>query len=356
MNRTCPSCGGELKSQGIGFRCICCSASFSSAEELRPMRKPTGPGGARGDDVLITPKSDRGVDVFSANINSVLEITWSDGKYVHSGSGFLFTQDGYAITNTHVVTHENGKSCRQVNVHLCGEDTTADVVKLGDDRHGDGTGVDLALIKLARIPAKATVVQFEDFDNVRIGERVFVIGNSLGHGTCITAGIVSDRLRNVNGKMLMMTDCAINGGNSGGPIFNENGRVIAAVVSGISSAEGMNFAIPSTTILRFLQNVADVCLMQFIPDKPNPYEEPPTQYAGAYQGPQTPPISRNPPQPGGRFWGIGVQPPKETTSGGRFEGLRKTEKALAPCPRCDSDNTDVENGIFVCNDCDFEGA
>ena len=125
-------------------------------------------------------------------------------------------------------------------------------------RHDKSKGVDLAVIKLSRVPAGAKVVQFENCDNVRIGESVFVIGNSFGHGTCITAGTVSDRLRNVNGKMLMMTDCAINGGNSGGPIFNEKGLVIAAVVSGITSAEGMNFAIPSSTILRFLQNVPGV--------------------------------------------------------------------------------------------------
>ena len=168
----------------------------------------------------------------------------------------MISADGYAVTNTHVVTHENGASCQRVSVHLSGENTVADVIKLGDTRHGLGPGVDLALIKLARVPANAVPVRFANFDDVKNGERIFIIGNSLGYGNCITCGIVSDRLRNVNGKMLLMTDCAVNGGNSGGPMFNEDGLVIAAVVSSITEAKGMNFAIPSYTILEFLKGTA----------------------------------------------------------------------------------------------------
>ena len=354
MTELCTKCGGELKTDGAGVKCIFCGAKFASAEELRPKRITQPTPQASPTAVPTNQKSDHGVDVFDTNINGVLEITWRDDQYKHSGSGFLISPDGYAITNTHVVTHENGKSCKQVSVHICGENTTADVIKLGDNNHGDGNGVDLALIKLTRVPHNATVVKFENFSNVKNGERVFVIGNSLGHGTCITSGIVSDKTRNVNGKMLLMTDCAINGGNSGGPIFNEKGLVIGAVVSGITSAEGMNFAIPASTVIQFIQNVSTVSPMQQIPEKSNPYDDP-TPYAGEYKGPGTPPPSPIPSKPGGRFWGIGVEPPKQTIPGGRFEGLRKKEKALAPCPRCDSWNTIVENGIFVCLDCDYEG-
>ena len=255
MNRLCIYCAGELRENGNAYKCVSCG-SILTEDELRPKVRAAVKGYAA--ETPVTPKSEHGVDVFASNVNGVLEIAWSDSQYIHSGSGFLISSDGYAVTNTHVVTHEDGNSCNQVDVRICGETVTADVVKLGDDHHGEGRGVDLAVIKLSRVPAGAKVVRFENFDNVRIGESVFVIGNSLGHGTCITAGIVSDRLRNVNGKMLMMTDCAINGGNSGGPIFNEKGLVIAAVVSGITSAEGMNFAIPSNTIIRFLQNVPGV--------------------------------------------------------------------------------------------------
>ena len=206
------------------------------------------------EEPQVETKSNQGVNVFDDNINGVLEITWHDDQYIHSGSGFLVSDKGYAITNTHVVTHEDGRTCGTVDVRICGENVRADVIKLGDNLHGHGTGVDLAIIKLNRVPKNAKVVEIEDFDNVRIGEQVFVIGNSLGLGTCITSGIVSDKLRNVNGKMLMMTDCAVNGGNSGGPIFNAQGKVIGAIVAGIDSAEGMNFAIPSSTVVDFMNS------------------------------------------------------------------------------------------------------
>lgn len=170
-----------------------------------------------------------------------------------SGSGFLISRDGYCITNAHVVTSEDGRSCGTVNVKMAGEKVSAKVLVLGDKNHGLGRGVDLALIKLDRVPRGAKPLEFEDFGNVRIGESVYVIGNSLGYGTCISSGIVSDKERNVSGKSLLMTDCAVNAGNSGGPIFNQKGRVIGAIVSGITSAEGMNFAIPSATIRAFLQ-------------------------------------------------------------------------------------------------------
>ena len=238
----CKICGGACQSSRNGqYKCECCGNTFFY-EEPSSIQKS-----------MVKPLSDKGVDVYEKNINGVLEIKWSDRKYLHSGSGFLINYDGYCITNTHVVTSENGQSCGNVEVKISGETLSANVVALGDNKHGSGNGVDLALIKLSRVPFKANVVEFEDFKNVRIGESVYVIGNSLGYGTCMTSGIVSDKERNMSGKTLLMTDCAVNGGNSGGPIFNDRGRVIGAIVSGIDRAEGMNFAIPSSTVLDFIK-------------------------------------------------------------------------------------------------------
>lgn len=351
MPYACKHCGGDLKSDGKGLKCICCGSKFASEDELKPQGKKEiilpppkteqeAPKQEKGkkqgifskfnlgkkkDDSSIKEadpvkpvvqepssslnsvqseesndvaaaeqKSNQGVNVFEENQNGVLEITWSDEKYLHSGSGFLVSKRGYAITNTHVVTRESGESCGRVNVRLCGETFVADVIKLGDDKHGHGKGDDLALIKLSALPNNAKVVELEDFDNVKIGEQVFVIGNSLGLGTCITSGIVSDKLRNVGGKMLMMTDCAVNGGNSGGPIFNAQGRVIGAIVSGITEAEGMNFAIPSSTVKAFIASNR------------------PVDYSNVSQ------------------------------------------KSNDRCPRCQGTNTDVENNIHYCYDCDYE--
>ena len=246
MLKKCIACGAFLsrKIDGV-YYCDACGNEFTE-DDLNPSVKSeqTGRGGAPD-----------GSDVFSSAVNGILEITWFDTQYRHSGSGFLIDKNGYAITNTHVVTHNDGPSCGEVNAKIAGVTVKAKVIHLGDNMHGRGKGDDLALIKLERVPEGAHPLAFEDFENVRIGQKLFVIGNSLGYGTCITSGIVSDKLRNVNGKMLMMTDCAINGGNSGGPVFNDAGRVVAVVVSGIDSAEGMNFAIPSATVKVYLNSI-----------------------------------------------------------------------------------------------------
>ena len=247
----CNTCGGSTLFLGNDtYRCLYCGNEYNMHNST-----PTRVSKA---STVVAEKKDNGVDVFEMNVDGVLEIEWSDEQYRHSGSGFLISHDGYALTNTHVVTHEDGRSCGEVDVRIKGQQVRASVVKLGDNQHGNGNGIDLALIKLDRMPQNAKVLQFENFDNVRIGERVFVIGNSLGYGTCITNGIVSDRLREVDGQMLLMTDCAVNGGNSGGPIFNDKGRVIGVIVSGINGAEGMNFAIPSKDAMRFISNKVSI--------------------------------------------------------------------------------------------------
>lgn len=331
----CNVCNGECESIGGGkYKCRYCGSVIS--EDI----------GAKS----YASRRDGGAKVFEENINGILEITWEDEKYLHSGSGFLVDERGYAITNAHVVTHEDGSSCRTVSVKLCGKNLTATVEVLGDSRHASGNGVDLALIKLSALPQGAKPLVFEDFNRVRIGEQVFVVGNSLGYGTCITSGIVSDKARLVNGKMLLMTDCAVNGGNSGGPIFNAEGKVIGAIVSGIDNAEGMNFAIPASTVQEFLRQKSRASSM-----------------FGAYQFPQAGSYGR--PYSGSFERPTNIRPPKCPRCSGDSERNYKggfickkcgyewttVRKANAPCPDCNSKNTIVENGIFYCVDCGYEG-
>lgn len=289
INR-CKTCGGELVFVGDTYYCQYCEnaykgENFQDSEgnnQTRPAQNPT----------KLTENS--GVNVFEDNIDGILEITWSDEKCKYSGSGYIISPEGYAITNTHVVTHENGESCNRVTVRVKNTETSATVITLGDNRHGYGNGIDLALIKLNSVPAGVKVMKFASFSNVKNGEKVYVIGNSLGYGTCITSGIVSDRLRKVDGSNLLMTDCAVNGGNSGGPMFNEKGQVIGTIVSGIDGAEGMNFAIPCNDVVDFIGKSSS---------------------------------------------GIKVN---------------KCESTSARCPRCSSMSTDVINGIHYCYSCDYE--
>lgn len=248
MNK-CKVCGGSLADIGGGnYRCTCCRATFSASD--------FAPAAAKRSSATKQDNSS-GVDVFDNNIGGVLEISWVQGNVVHSGSGLIITPDGYAITNTHVVSFTDGRSCGSVNVKVCDENVKADVIRLGDDKHGDGNGVDLALIKLRKMPFNAKALTIADSDKVRNGENVYVIGNSLGYGTCITSGIVSDRARNHGGKVYVMHDCATNGGNSGGPLFNAQGNVIGVHVSSQTNngalAVGMKYAIPSRTAAEFIK-------------------------------------------------------------------------------------------------------
>lgn len=288
----CKTCGGVLVLIGNTYYCQYCENAYP-AQNTQDTDGNTQMTAAKTTTKL---SENSGVDVFEDNIDGVIEITWSDEKYKHSGSGYIITPDGYAITNTHVVTHENGESCNRVTVRIKNTETTANVITLGDSRHGLGNGIDLALIKLNSLPAGVKTMKFASFSTVKNGQRVYVIGNSLGYGTCITSGIVSDKLREVDGHNLLMTDCAVNGGNSGGPMFNEKGEVIGTIVSGITNAEGMNFAIPCDDVVAF--------------------------------------INRSAPS-------IQVKKLSTATPGPR-------------CPRCNSSETDVINNIRYCYTCDYE--
>ena len=240
--KKCKLCGGPCDSIGNGrYQCEYCGNTFSEEDFVQKVKQSL-----RSES---TKDSDMGANIFEKNVNGVLEITMACGR----ASGYLISADGYAITNSHAVSLNNGKSCGQCNVKVAGETVSAKVVAMGtEDNAKHCSNDDLALIKLLRVPFKATPLKFGDYEKVRTGERIFVIGNSLGAGTCITSGIISDK----NRRSQLMYDCATNPGNSGGPVFNSDGLVIGTHVAGTSpngvKAQGMNMAIPSNAVLDFL--------------------------------------------------------------------------------------------------------
>lgn len=251
----CTRCGGEAVSIGDGqYRCRYCRNVQSEAPtSYQPPVAPTVAATAPATQEVT--HRDEGADLYEKIIDGVLEIRCRFPKCISSGSGLLIDKErGYALTNTHVVT-DGCKTPSEISVNIAGETVPAEIVLLGDDRGGEGDGIDLALIKLARVPTKAVEIKFGDYSSVRIGERVYVVGNSLGYGICITSGIVSDKNRLVGGKRHIMTDCAVNTGNSGGPFFNANAQAIGVIVSSILSAEGMNFAIPADMAIEFVRRV-----------------------------------------------------------------------------------------------------
>lgn len=248
----CIHCGGSCAEIGNGkYECDFCGATFSKEELVPAVKKQSIP---------ETKNTDSGVDVFDKNINGILEIMAAGKGGSWAGSGYIVSENGFAITNAHVAADEDGQPCRKMVVRVCKQEIPATVVALADDKAGRGSGVDLAIIKLAKMPTEAIALSFETFSNVHSGEKVFVIGNSLGDGTCITSGIVSDKRRVLDGKELLMTDCAINGGNSGGPIFNEKGLVIGTICSSRikadgSDTKGMNYAVPCDIVQQFIEQV-----------------------------------------------------------------------------------------------------
>ena len=245
----CNNCGGILKLIGEDcgvktYVCPCCGGKT----EIE-VKKPE----IETKSFKVETKS--GESVFNDNIDSIVEIYCDLGNgSMSSGSGYIISRRGEIITNTHVVADEDKKACKNVFVKINGRRYDATVLRLGDDNGGSGRGVDLALLELDSV-IETKPVEFGSIEDVHNGMRVYTIGNSLGQGTCITSGIVSDRNRVLyDGKTYIMTDCSINPGNSGGALFNDEGKVVGTIVSGITNAEGMNFAIPVNTVLRFINN------------------------------------------------------------------------------------------------------
>lgn len=151
------------------------------------------------------------------------------------GSGFIFSEDGYIITNNHVV-----ERATDIKVILQNGDSYAAKI-IGTDPKSD-----LALLKI-KPKTKLPAVKFGNSDNLEIGDWVLAIGNPFGLGHTVTSGIISAKGRSLGfGSYddFVQTDAAINPGNSGGPLFNFQGEVVGVNTAIIARGQGIGFAIP----------------------------------------------------------------------------------------------------------------
>ncbi|WP_320169150.1 DegQ family serine endoprotease [Maridesulfovibrio sp.] len=153
------------------------------------------------------------------------------------GSGFIISDDGYIVTNNHVVA-----SADEIKVKLQndGRDYTAKLI--GRDKE-----TDLALLKI-EADKKLPHLDFADSEKAQVGEWVLAIGNPFGLGHTVTKGIISAKGRIIGAgpfDNFIQTDASINPGNSGGPLIDMNGKVVGINTAIIASGQGIGFAIPS---------------------------------------------------------------------------------------------------------------
>ena len=157
------------------------------------------------------------------------------------GSGFIISEDGFIVTNNHVISGAD-----EVSVILH-DDTRLKAEIIGRDPK-----TDLAVLKVKN-GKKLTFTKFGNSRKARVGDWIIAIGNPFGLGGTVTAGIISARGRNINAGPyddFIQTDASINRGNSGGPMFNLSGEVIGintAIFSPSGGSVGIGFAIPAST-------------------------------------------------------------------------------------------------------------
>ncbi|WP_323767880.1 Do family serine endopeptidase [Marinovum sp.] len=166
------------------------------------------------------------------------------------GSGFVISEDGFVVTNNHVI-----EGADEILIEFFGgQELPAEVI-------GTDPKTDIALLKVEADQA-LPFVNFGDSDTARVGDWVMAMGNPLGQGFSVSAGIVSARNRALSGTYddYIQTDAAINRGNSGGPLFNMDGQVIGvntAILSPNGGSIGIGFSMASNVVTKVVDQLKE---------------------------------------------------------------------------------------------------
>lgn len=166
------------------------------------------------------------------------------------GSGFVISEDGFIVTNNHVI-----EGADEITIEFFeGFELPAEIV-------GTDPNTDIALLKVEP-ETPLSYVPFGDSDTARVGDWVIAMGNPLGQGFSVSAGIVSARNRALSGTYddYIQTDAAINRGNSGGPLFNMDGQVIGvntAILSPNGGSIGIGFSMASNVVVNVVDQLKE---------------------------------------------------------------------------------------------------
>lgn len=227
-------------------------------KEISIRRYPTG-GTHRlslspaGDLPALSPS-----EIYDKVTASTVTVLGRQGEYSSVGTGIIFSEDGYVLTNCHVI--EGCSACTVLITDSYGVDARYDARLVGYDED-----VDLAVLKVSGSDLPAA--QFGVSDDLLVGDPAYAIGNPLGVElrNTLTSGIVSAINRNVDvdgvTMTLIQTTAALNSGNSGGPLINQYGQVIGVntikMMSEYDTIEGLGFAIPSSLALRWVNELIE---------------------------------------------------------------------------------------------------
>ena len=164
------------------------------------------------------------------------------------GSGVIFSEDGYIVTNTHIIS---GNKLIKVKLHT-GEEFDANLI-------GADVNADIAVLKI-NSNTLLKPINVSNSDELKIGDKVLAIGNPYGIGISVSSGIISATGRDYGNPYLelIQTDAAINPGNSGGALINENGNLIGIntkIFSRTGAYQGLGFAIPSNNIVQIASEI-----------------------------------------------------------------------------------------------------
>ena len=187
------------------------------------------------------------------NVNSMFSMFGGNSQSTSakaSGSGIIISDDGYILTNNHIVATSSSNdfyevsAATKVTVKLFNDETEYEAKIIGTDEQ-----TDLAVIKIEKTDLPKA--EFADSDNIKVGEFAMAVGNPLGLESTITCGVISAVNRQITDSdgtsyTLIQTDAAINSGNSGGALVNSQGQVIGINTLKLEGTgiEGMGFAIP----------------------------------------------------------------------------------------------------------------